>query len=107
MSWGAMVIPRVGVEVIVDFLEGDPDRPIVTGCVYNGTNKPPYPLPAEKTKSTIKSNSSKGGQGSNEIRFEDKKGDGEIYVHAQKDANPAIAHAEPHKQSTDRKKDDA
>ncbi len=104
-SWGAMFIPRVGMEVIVDFLEGDPDRPIVTGCVYNGTNKPPYPLPAEKTKSTIKSNSSKGGQGSNEIRFEDKKGDEEIYVHAQKDRNLVIEHDETKKVGNDRKKD--
>jgi len=84
-SWGAMFIPRIGHEVIVDFLEGDPDRPIITGRVYNGDNMPPYPLDAEKTKSTVKSNSSKGGGGSNEYRFEDKKGSEEIYQHAQKD----------------------
>ncbi|MBW2739498.1 MAG: type VI secretion system tip protein VgrG, partial [Deltaproteobacteria bacterium] len=64
-GWGAMQIPRIGHEVIVDFLEGDPDRPIITGRVYHGTNKPPYSLPDEKTKSTIKSDSSLGGGGSN------------------------------------------
>jgi len=84
-SWGAMYIPRIGQEVIVDFIEGDPDRPIITGRVYHGTNKPPYPLPAEKTKSTIKSDSSKGGGGFNEIRLEDKKGKEQIFIHAEKD----------------------
>jgi len=73
-GWGAIHLPRVGQEVIVDFLEGDPDRPIVTGRVYHGLNKPPYELPAEKTKSAYKSNSSPGGGGYNEICFEDKKG---------------------------------
>jgi type VI secretion system secreted protein VgrG len=89
-GWGAMFIPRIGQEVIVDFVEGDPDRPIITGRVYHGTNTPPYPLPGEKTKSTIKSDSSKGGGGSNEIRFEDKKGSEEIFVHGQKDWTIAI-----------------
>ena len=84
-NWGAVFIPRIGQEVIVDFIEGDPDRPIITGRVYHGVNKPPYPLPDEKTKSTIKSNSSLGGSGSNEIRFEDKKGSEEVYIHGQKD----------------------
>jgi type VI secretion system secreted protein VgrG len=74
-SWGAMSLPRIGQEVIVDFLEGDPDRPIITGRVYHGTHRSPYPLPQEKTKSTLKSNSSKGGNGFNEIHFEDKKGE--------------------------------
>ncbi len=89
-GWGAMHIPRIGQEVIVDFLEGDPDRPIITGRVYHGTNTPPYSLPDEKTKSTIKSDSSLGGGGSNEIRFEDKKGEEEIYLHGQKDWTIAI-----------------
>lgn len=84
-GWGAMFIPRIGHEVIVEFLEGDPDRPIITGRVYHGTNLPPYKLPAEKTKSTIKSDSTKGGGGSNELRFEDLKGKEEIYLHGQKD----------------------
>ncbi len=89
-GWGAMYIPRIGQEVIVDFLEGDPDRPIITGRVYHAQNVPPYGLPAEKTKSTIKSNSTIGGGGSNEIRFEDKKGQEEVYIHAQKDQNQVI-----------------
>ena len=83
-NWGAMFLPRVGQEVVVEFLEGDPDRPIVTGVVYNGVAKPPYALPAEKTKSTIKTNSSEGGGGFNEIRLEDKKGSEQIFMHGEK-----------------------
>jgi len=83
-KWGAIYTPRIGQEVIVEFLEGDPDRPMVTGRVYNGDNTPPYALPANATMSTIKSNTSKGGQGFNEIRFEDKKKKEQIYIHAQK-----------------------
>ncbi len=93
-GWGAMWIPRIGHEVVVDFIEGDPDRPLIVGRVYHGANVPPYPLPAEKTKSTIKSNSSKGGGGSNELRFEDKKGQEEIYLHGQKDWTIRILHDE-------------
>ncbi len=89
-GWGAMYIPRIGHEVIVEFIEGDPDRPIITGRVYHGNNTPPYPLPANKTRSTIKSNSSIGGGGSNEFRFEDKKSEEEIYLHGQKDWNIVI-----------------
>ncbi len=89
-GWGALYIPRIGQEVIVDFLEGDPDRPIVIGSVYHGNNKPPYTLPDEKTKSTIKSNSSKGGSGFNEIRFEDKKGEEQIFIHGEKDLDIRI-----------------
>jgi type VI secretion system secreted protein VgrG len=89
-GWGAMFIPRIGMEVIVSFLEGDPDRPLVTGCVYNGDAMPPYALPAEQTKSTIMSNTSKGGGGYNEIRFEDKKDSEEIYVQAEKDFNRVV-----------------
>jgi type VI secretion system secreted protein VgrG len=84
-GWGTMFIPRIGMEVVVSFLEGDPDRPLVTGCVYNSDSTPPYGLPAEQTKSTIKSNSSKGGAGFNEIRFEDKKDSEEILIQAEKD----------------------
>jgi type VI secretion system secreted protein VgrG len=83
-------IPRIGQEVVVDFLEGDPDRPIVIGCVYHGTNMPPYPLPDEKTKSLIKSDSSIGGGGFNEIRFEDKKGKEQLFIHAEKDQDIRI-----------------
>jgi type VI secretion system secreted protein VgrG len=91
-GWGGMAIPRIGQEVIVDFIEGDPDRPIVTGRVYNGDNMPPYALPGNKTRSTIMSRSSKGGAADNfnEIRFEDKKGDEEMYLHAEKDQNVVV-----------------
>lgn len=82
--WGAMYIPRIGQEVIVEFLEGDPDRPIITGRVYNNPIMPPYELPANKTMSTLKSNSSKGGGGFNEIRFEDKKESEQIFIHGEK-----------------------
>ncbi|MDB6080136.1 MAG: hypothetical protein JWO82_3883 [Akkermansiaceae bacterium] len=84
-NWGAIYTPRIGQEVIVDFLEGDPDRPIITGRVYNGDHPVPYTLPAEATKSTIKSSSSKGGTGFNELRFEDKKGSEQVFIHAEKD----------------------
>jgi type VI secretion system secreted protein VgrG len=82
-KWGAIYIPRIGQEVIVEFLEGDPDRPIITGRVYNAVAMPPYGLPAEMTKSTLKSNSSKGGNGFNEIRFEDKKGSEQVFIHGE------------------------
>jgi type VI secretion system secreted protein VgrG len=85
-----MWIPRIGQEVIVDFLEGDPDRPIITGRVYNADQTVPYSLPDERTKSTIKSYSSKGGGGFNEIRFEDKKGSEQIFIHGQKDEDVRI-----------------
>jgi type VI secretion system secreted protein VgrG len=84
-NWGAIYTPRIGQEVIVEFLEGDPDQPIITGRVYNAQAKPPYDLPTNKTMSTLKSNSSKGGEGFNEIRFEDKKGEEQIFIHAEKD----------------------
>jgi len=86
-EWGAIHIPRIGQEVIVSFLEGDPDRPIITGRVYNGENKPPYKLPDNATQSGIKSRSTKSGDAKtfNEIRFEDKKGNEELVIHAEKD----------------------
>ncbi len=89
-GWGAFYLPRIGQEVIVSFLEGDPDRPIVTGSVYNAEQTVPYALPDNATKSTLKSESSKGGGGNNEFRFEDKKDEEEIYMHAQKDYNVKI-----------------
>ncbi len=89
-SWGAFFLPRIGMEVVVSFLEGNPDQPLVTGCVYNGTNTVPYTLSDDQTKSTIKTNSSTGGAGFNEIRFEDKADSEEIYVQAQKDMNVLI-----------------
>ncbi|MEZ5347346.1 MAG: type VI secretion system tip protein TssI/VgrG [Pyrinomonadaceae bacterium] len=84
-KWGMVFIPRIGMEVIVSFLDGDPDHPIVKGCVYNPGAMPPYDLPDEKTKSTIKSDSSKGGNGFNEIRLEDLKDSEQIFVHGEKD----------------------
>jgi type VI secretion system secreted protein VgrG len=93
-KWGAVHIPRIGQEVVVDFLEGDPDRPIVVGSVCNSDLMPPYKLPENKTQSGVKSNSSPGGQGSNEIRFEDKKGHEDIYVHAQRTLNTVVEASE-------------
>ena len=89
-QYGTMFVPRIGMEVVVDFLEGDPDRPIVVGCVYNGKNTPPYALPEHATRSTFKTLSSKGGGGFNELRFEDKKGDEEIFLHAQKNLQQRV-----------------
>lgn len=90
--WGSMTIPRVGMEVIVEFMEGDPDRPLITGCVYNSDTMPPYDLPANQSRTTLKSNSTKGGGGFNEIRFEDKKDGEEIFVQAEKDYNRVVKH---------------
>ncbi len=89
-SWGQMFLPRIGQEVVVSFLEGDPDRPLITGSVYNAEQTVPYALPGEQTKSTVKSSSSKGGSGFNELRLEDKAGSEEVYFHAQKDHNLVI-----------------
>jgi type VI secretion system secreted protein VgrG len=89
-GWGALYLPRIGQEVVVEFLEGDPDRPLVTGSVYNGHHPPPLELPGEKTKSTLRSNSSPGGSGFNELRFEDAAGEEEVYFHAQKDLNIVV-----------------
>ena len=83
-SWGGITLPRIGQEVIVEFLEGDPDRPIITGRVYNGSSMPPYGLPDNATMSTLKSNSSRGGGGFNEIRFEDKKDKEQVFIHAER-----------------------
>jgi len=89
-GWGMQFVPRVGMEVVVSFLEGDPDRPLVTGCVYNGDAMPPYALPAGQTRSTIRSNSSKGGGAYNELRFEDKKGAEQFYMHAARDLEQRV-----------------
>ena len=89
--WGMVFIPRIGQEVIVDFLEGDPDRPIIIGAVYNGLEMPPYGLPEHKTKTVIfKSNTTLGGNGFNEIRIEDKKGEEQVFVHGEKDLDVRI-----------------
>ncbi len=91
-EWGAMHIPRIGQEVIVEFLEGDPDRPIIMGRVYNAKNMPPYPLPDNQTQSGLKSRSTKTGtkDNFNELRFEDKKDEEEIYFHAEKNFHRVV-----------------
>jgi len=86
-SFGAFFLPRIGAEVAIAFLDGDPDRPVVAGALYNGTNKPPFPQPAEKTKTGIRTKSSPGGgdEDYNELSFDDKAGAEKIYFRAQKD----------------------
>ncbi|WP_337271533.1 type VI secretion system tip protein TssI/VgrG, partial [Oryzifoliimicrobium ureilyticus] len=83
-SWGAQVIPRIGMEVMVAFVDGDPDRPLVTGVVPNPANGVPYDLPGNKTRTVLRSNTHKG-EGYNEIAFEDQKGEENQFFHAQKD----------------------
>jgi len=97
-NWGAVHIPRIGHEVVVEFLEGNPDRPIITGSVYNGQNKPPYKLPDHQTQSGIKSRSSKEGSAENfnEIRFEDKKGEEQLFIHAEKNQDIEVENDETH-----------
>ena len=104
-TWGAIHIPRIGQEVIVDFLEGDPDRPIVTGCVYNADQMPPYTLPDNMTQSGVKTRSSKQGTTDtfNELRFEDKKDSEEIYFHAEKDFNRVVENNDTLKIGYDKK----
>jgi len=86
-GWGSLFIPRIGDEVIVSFLEGDPDWPLITGSVYNGANLPLYDLPGNKTRSTIKTKSYPRSNGYNELRFEDKAGSEEVYLQGEKDWN--------------------
>ena len=88
-QYGAMAIPRIAHEVIVSFLESDPDQPIITGRTYHATNKVPYALPEHKTRTLIHTETHKG-DGYNELRFEDEVGQEEIYLHAQKDFNSLI-----------------
>ncbi len=102
-GWGSSFIPRIGHEVIVTFLDGDPDRPIVTGTVYNGVNKPPY---SSKTQSGIKTRSTKNGTAANynELRFEDKKGSEQVYVHAEKNLDTMVENDETLTVDNDRTK---
>jgi type VI secretion system secreted protein VgrG len=97
-NWGWMTIPRIGQEVVVDFLEGDPDQPLITGRVYNQDNMPPYDLPANKTQSGIKTRSSMNGgpENFNEIRFEDKKGAEQLFIHAEKNQVIEVENDETH-----------
>ena len=97
-GWGAHFWPRVGQEVLVAFMEGDPDHPIVVGSVYNSKHMPPYPLPDHKTRSGVKTQTYKGSaQEFNELRFEDRRGEEEIYVHAEKDFNAVVENNETRK----------
>lgn len=91
-NWGAQYVPRIGQEVVVSFLDGDPDHPLIIGSVYNADQMPPYELPANQTQSGVKSRSSKGGtaESFNEIRFEDKKDSEEIYIHAEKNLKVVV-----------------
>lgn len=104
-QWGWVSLPRIGQEVVVSFLEGNPDRPLITGSVYNATQMPPYTLPANQTQSGLKTRSSKEGVADNfnELRFEDKKGSEELYVHAEKDFNCVIENNETRKIGLDKK----
>ncbi|WP_077543787.1 type VI secretion system Vgr family protein [Rodentibacter genomosp. 2] len=92
-QYGNMMIPRIGDEVLVKYLNGDPDQPIVVGRTYHSTTEPPYNLPEHKTRMTIKSKTHKGN-GFNELRFEDEKDQEEIFIHAEKDLNHIVKHDE-------------
>ncbi|MEC5386806.1 type VI secretion system tip protein TssI/VgrG [Uliginosibacterium sp. H3] len=105
-NWGFIAIPRIGQEVIVEFLEGDPDQPIITGRVYNADQMPPYDLPANMTQTGVKTRSTKGGgvANFNEIRFEDKKGSEQLFIHAEKNQDIEVENDETHWVGHDRKK---
>ncbi|WP_188635912.1 type VI secretion system tip protein TssI/VgrG, partial [Halopseudomonas pertucinogena] len=90
--WGSVTIPRIGMEVLVSFLEGDPDQPLVSGCLYNSAHPVPYELPEHKTRTVFKSLSSPGGNGFNELRIEDRAGEEQIFIHAQRDWDQNIQH---------------
>jgi type VI secretion system secreted protein VgrG len=104
-NWGTQFIPRVGQEVVVSFLEGDPDHPLIIGSVYNADQMPPYALPTNQTQSGVKTRSSKDGtaENFNEIRFEDKKGSEEIYIHAEKDMQLVVENNQTIKIGADKK----
>jgi len=105
-QWGAIHIPRIGQEVVVDFVDGDVDRPLIVGSVYNANTMPPYTLPANMTQSGVKSRSSKGGASANynELRFEDKMGSELVTLHAEKDQSIEVEHDETHWVGNDRTK---
>lgn len=105
-NWGMVAIPRMGQEVVVDFLEGDPDQPLITGRVYNAEQMPPWELPANKTQTGVLTRSSKGGSGANAnaIRFEDKKGSEQLWMHAEKNQDIEVENDETHWVGHDRTK---
>jgi type VI secretion system secreted protein VgrG len=92
-NWGMVSWPRVGQEVVIQFEEGNPDRPLCVGMLYNADTMPPYEMPANATRSGIKTNSSKGGSGYNELMFEDKKGDELVRIGAEKDFIQTVQNA--------------
>lgn len=92
-TWGSMAIPRIGQEVIIQYVNSDPDQPLITGRTYSGTQLPPYELPKHKTRMTIKSQTHKG-EGFNELRFEDELGQEEVFIHAQRDQNNVVENDE-------------
>jgi len=105
-KWGMVAIPRIGQEVVVDFLEGDPDQPLITGRVYNAEQMPPYDLPGNKTQTGVRTRSSTGGSPANfnEIRFEDKKGSEQLFIHAEKNQDIEVENDETHWVGNDRTK---
>ena len=105
-NFGHISLPRVGMEVVVQFLDGNVSMPIIIGCVYNARNMPPWDLPANKTQSGMLSRSSKGGTSShaNALRFEDRKGAEELWLHAEKDQRIEVEHDESHWVGNDRRK---
>src|SRR5690606_6074162 len=104
--FGFMAVPRIGQEVLVQFLDGDPDKPIITGRVYNQANMPPWDLPANKTQTGILTRSSQGGgyDNANAIRFEDKKGEEQLWIHAEKNQDIEVENDETHWVGQDRSK---
>jgi len=105
-NFGFVAVPRIGQEVLVQFLDGNPDRPLITGRVYNQSNMPPWELPANKTQTGMLSRSSQGGgyENANAIRFEDKKGQEEVWLHAEKDQRIEVENCESHTVGVDRSK---
>lgn len=105
-NFGFVAIPRIGQEVLVQFLDGNPDRPLITGRVYNQDNMPPWDLPANKTQTGLLSRSSQGGgyENANALRFEDKKGQKEVWLHAERDQRIEVEHCESHSVGVDRSK---
>ncbi|MNQ33942.1 Phage-related baseplate assembly protein [compost metagenome] len=102
--YGSLVIPRIGMEVLVSFLEGDPDQPLIHGCLPHAVHRVPYDLPANKTRSVFKTRSSPGGGGYNELRIEDRKGAEQIYLHAERDQDIEVERNETHWVGNDRRK---
>ncbi len=105
-NFGFIAVPRIGQEVLVQFLDGNPDRPLITGRVYNAANMPPWELPAHQTQTGILTRSSQGGgyENANALRFEDKKGSEEVWLHAEKNQRIEVEHDESHWVGHDRNK---